>query len=98
MIPASISTSTRLYVGNLDYRMPIQHLETLFVQFGVLSDVYLPLASAGAEEAQLNRGYGFVCFQSSYAAEEACSLNGTLDPLFKRKLVVQIAKQRPPKT
>lgn len=88
---------TRLYIGNIDYRMPIQDLEMLFAQFGLVSDVYLPQPSQ-SNESRLNRGYAFVCYRSPLSAKAAVeNLHGTAEPKFKRRLVVQFAKPRPDK-
>jgi RNA recognition motif-containing protein len=89
--------SARLYVGNIDYRMPIQELEMLFAQFGLLEDVFLPQPPP-TNAAHLNRGFAFVCFRSPLSATAAVeSLHGSRDPKFHRRLVVQYAKPRPEK-
>lgn len=87
---------TRLYVGNIDYRMTIQQLELLFAQFGLIEDVFLPAPEA-SDEAKVNRGFAFVRFSSSHAANAALKLNQQKEPTFKRKLVIQPAKPRPEK-
>lgn len=90
-----MTTSRRLYVGNLDYRMPLQMLETLFVQYGVLEDVYLPLPAENDGRTS-NRGFGFVTFASPAAAQSAQqSLHNSTEPTFKRRLIVQPANERP---
>lgn len=90
-------SNTRLYVGNIDYRMPIQELEVLFSQFGMLEDVYLPQPPYGTD-SRVNRGFAFVCFKSERAAAQAVTdLNGAVEAKFNRKLVVQFAKPRPEK-
>ncbi len=87
-----------IYVGNIDYRMPIQEIELLFAQCGVLEDVYLPEPEEPEDESRVNRGYAFVRFSSPSAAKAAIEqFNDTRDPKFHRKLVVQKAKPRPAK-
>lgn len=85
----------RLYVGNLDFRMPVQMLGVLFAQHGVLEDVYLPQPKEGGAGASVNRGFGFVTFSTPEAAAAAkAALHDTVEPTFKRRLVVRDAKER----
>lgn len=89
------NSARRLYVGNIDYRMPLQMLEVLFAPFGVLEDVYLPQPKVD-DGMSLNRGFGFVTFKAAAAAHSARqSLNGSTEPTFKRRLIVQPANIRP---
>jgi RNA recognition motif-containing protein len=70
-------------------------LETLFAQFGVLEDVYLPLPAENDGRAS-NRGFGFVTFAAPAAAQTAQELlHNSTEPTFKRRLIVQSANERP---
>lgn len=87
--------ANRIYVGNIDYRLTIPQLQLLFESCGAVSDVFLPLAPA-TSTTRLNRGYAFVTFcRPECAAHAVAHYNATLEPTFRRILVVQPAKPRP---
>lgn len=91
---------TRLYVGNLDYRMPIQEVELLFAQFGIVEDVFLPgpADEGSADQSRVNRGFAFVTYSAPSAAQTAVeNLHRRKEHKFNRRLVVQPAKPRPAK-
>ena len=90
-------SSSKLYVGNIDYRLPIADIQILFARYGVVEDVFLPRPKDNAE-GHVNRGFAFVTFSTQSSAEHAIEeLHGSTEQLFKRRLVVQIAKTREPK-
>ena len=76
-------SSTKLYVGNLNYRTTEEKLKEVFGQFG-------EVASANVLQG---RGFGFVEMATGEGADEArAKLNGT--DLEGRKIIVNEARPR----
>jgi RNA recognition motif-containing protein len=81
--------STNIYVGNLTFSTNTSELESLFAQYGDVSDAHV----ITDRETGRSRGFGFVEMGSSEAAQSAISaLNGT--DLNGRQLTVNLAKPR----
>ena len=78
-----------MYVGNLSFDSTKQELETLFSQYGTVTDVHLP----EDRETGRPRGFAFVTMDSASAMEEAIKgANG--HELGGRELKVNEAKPR----
>lgn len=85
----------RLYVGNIDYRATIPLVRSWLEPYGMILDVFLPLAE---DHVRINKGFAFVTFATQYAAEKAIkALHHQPDPVWGRSLVVQPALERPSK-
>jgi RNA recognition motif-containing protein len=86
--------NTRLYVGNLSYRMTENDLEDLFSQYGPVADVNLMLDRMTGRP----RGFAFVTMAAPEGAEAAiAALNGK--EVEGRALTVNVARpreERPP--
>ena len=80
--------STRLYVGNLNFRTTEQALEALFSNYGQVDDV----AIITDRDTGRSRGFGFVTMADEGAKEAIDALNGT--ELEGRTLTVNEAKPR----
>ena len=82
-------TNTRLFVGNLPFRMAREELEDLFAQAGTVVSVHIPTD----RETGRPRGFGFVEMQDASELEKAIELfNGySVDG---RALVVNQARPR----
>jgi ATP-dependent DNA helicase RecG len=78
------SDYAKIFIGNVDFNADEQDLETLFSQFGEISDVYLPKDRMTGK----SRGFAIVEFEQLESAKKA--LENT-NPLFlrNRKLYVQ---------
>jgi len=86
----------RIYVGNINFLATIPIVESWFVPFGILKDIYMPLSKDSVNN--VNRGYAFVSFDSEHAAARAIrTLHQQPDPIWGRALVVQPACERPEK-
>lgn len=80
---------TNIYVGNLTFGTDNADLESLFAQYGPVTDAQV----IKDRETGRSRGFGFVEMGSNDAAQKAISeLNGT--DLNGRQLTVNIAKPR----
>lgn len=76
-------SSTKLYVGNLNYRTTEDKLKEVFAQFGEVT-------SANVLQG---RGFGFIEMATPESADEArAKMNGT--DLEGRKLIVNVARPR----
>lgn len=85
----TIPNKMKMYVGNLSFDSTKQELETLFGQYGTVTDVHLP----EDRETGRPRGFGFVTMDSASAMEEAIKgVNG--HELGGRELKVNEAKPR----
>ena len=81
--------STNIYVGNLTFGTDTSELETLFSEYGEVTDAQV----ITDRETGRSRGFGFVEMVSSEAAESAISaLNGR--DVNGRQLKVNVAKPR----
>lgn len=81
--------STNLYVGNLTFQTDKSELQSLFGQFGEVTDAHI----ITDRETGRSRGFAFVEMASSDAAQKAISsLNGKDHR--GRQLTVNIAKPR----
>ncbi|WP_244228432.1 RNA-binding protein [Methylacidiphilum sp. Yel] len=80
---------TRLYVGNLPFRISENDLRELFEQYGQVNEINLIVDKMTGQ----SRGFAFVTMETSQAAQSAIdSLNGT--SLSGRQIVVNEAKPR----
>ena len=78
--------NNKIYVGNLNYRTEEDELSQLFNQFGNVLEAVIIMDRA----TNRSKGFGFITFESSEAAESALSLN---DQDFNgRKIAVKMAK------
>jgi len=83
--------STKLFVGNLDFKTTQGELQALFAQVGPVSDVFLPNDRATGRP----RGFAFVEYESEDHAREAIErFNGF--ELGGRALRVNAAEERRP--
>jgi len=83
---------TKLFVGGLSSETTTEDLRTSFAKFGDLVDVAVIADRATSQ----SRGFGFVTYQSSAAAEAAIKeMNGA--QLDGRPLKVNRAEARPPR-
>jgi RNA recognition motif-containing protein len=81
--------STNIYVGNLTYGTDNAELESLFSQYGEVSEAQV----IKDRETGRSRGFGFVEMGSSEAAKKAIAeLNGR--DVNGRQLTVNLAKPR----
>lgn len=82
----------KLFVGNLSYRAKDSDVRDLFIKFGRVVSVRIPVEG----ESNRPRGFGFVEMETEALAEKAKeALHGTL--FMGRDLVVDIAKPAPAK-
>lgn len=63
----------KIYVGNLPYDTSSDDLESLFSEFGQINEVKLIVDHATGR----SKGFGFITFDTSEAANGAQKLNGT---------------------
>ena len=83
---------SKLFVGNLDFKVTRNELEALFKEFGPLKDVFVPVDRSTSRP----RGFAFVEFESEADARRAISqLNG--HELSGRPLRVNEAEERAPR-
>lgn len=81
--------SANVYVGNLSFDTTTSRLESLFSEYGEVSDAQVIMD----RETGRSRGFGFVEMKSSEAANSAISsLNGK--EVDGRQLKVNVAKPR----
>jgi len=78
----------KLYVGNLSYSVDESQLRDLFTAYGEISEVTL----IKDRETGRSKGFGFVTFASTEAAEKALEQNGKEHE--GRPLKVNVAKER----
>ena len=76
----------KIYVGNLSYDSTSNDLTELFSQFGEIVETKL----ISDRETGRSKGFAFITFVDSQAANSALDLNGT--DLQGRKLKVNLAK------
>jgi len=82
--------SSKVFVGNLDFRTTKDEVQTLFSQIGAIKDVFLPTD----RESGRPRGFAFVEFESEEDAQKAIErFNG--HELSGRALRVNAAEDRP---
>ena len=79
--------SNKVYVGNLPYRVTKEEIVEFFADCGAIERVHI------ATDRQTNRskGYGFVTFDTTDAANKAVKLNGT--EMSGRALRVDLARE-----
>jgi len=81
--------TTKLYVGNMNFRVVEDDLGELFAQFGNVMSVKI----ITDRETYRSKGFGFVEMEEKDAADEAIKeLNDSV--WMDRKLVVNIARER----
>ncbi|MFM8454119.1 MAG: RNA recognition motif domain-containing protein [Gammaproteobacteria bacterium] len=85
---SNAESSSKIYVGNVDYRATEDELASLFSQFGQIEFVNIPIDKYTGRA----RGYGFVSFTSNKEAQRAVELNGT--EFRGRSLQVSFAKEK----
>ncbi len=79
----------RIYVGGLPYTVDEAQLETMFAQYGQVTEASIISDRFTGQ----SRGFGFVAMENDAEAQNAIStLNGT--PLGGRNLTVNEAKER----
>ena len=82
--------SSKLFVGNLDFRTTQAEVEALFVQVGPIHEVFLPFDRVTSRP----RGFAFVEYESESDAQQAIArFNG--HELGGRQLRVNAAEARP---
>ena len=82
--------SSKVFVGNLDFKTTRDEVQTLFSQIGAIKDVFLPTD----RESGRPRGFAFVEFESEEDAQKAIErFNGY--ELSGRALRVNAAEDRP---
>ena len=81
--------NNKIYIGNLTYNISKQAIEEAFGKFGTVTDVALITDSKTGRP----KGFGFITFESSEAANEAIKeLDGT--DLGGRSIKVSIAREK----
>lgn len=81
--------TTKLYVGNMNFRAVEDDLGDLFAQYGNVVSVKI----ISDRETYRSKGFGFVEMEEKSAADEAIqALNDSV--WMDRKLVVNIARER----
>lgn len=78
----------KIYIGNLPYQTNEKELENLFSKYGQIEDV----AVIRDRYTNRSKGFGFVTFSTSEAAQNALEVNG--QDLQGRALKVNIAMER----
>lgn len=76
----------KIYVGNLPYEATDGDLQSLFSEFGNITEVKLIMDHATGR----SKGFGFITFESADAANDAQKLNGS--EFNGRQIRVSIAK------
>ncbi|KRY08897.1 Serine-arginine protein 55 [Trichinella patagoniensis] len=80
--PVLCEMGTRVYVGRIPYRATERDIEKFFRGFGRIREIFL------------KNGYGFVEFEHTEDADDACyELNGR--EMFGERLIVEIARGTP---
>lgn len=90
-LPADIIADTaRLMIKNLPYSCTTEDLETLFVTFGPITEVHIPIS----RETKSSRGYAFVLFM---LPEHAMAAFTQLDQTIFQGRIIEItpAKEKP---
>ncbi len=76
----------KIYVGNLSYQTSSDNLSEAFSSFGDIDEVKLIVD----RETGRSKGFAFITYNESDAAQEALALNGSM--LDGRQIKVSIAK------
>jgi len=76
--------ATTIHVGNLSFKLDEEDLKKFFSKYGKVTDSYV------VRRGGRPKGYGFVEFDSSQAADNALSANGTF--LDERRINIEKAK------
>jgi cold-inducible RNA-binding protein len=84
--------ASKVFVGNLDFKVTSDQLNDLFAEAGSIREVFLPLDRMSGRP----RGFAFVDFESEEEAEKAIELFNDYE-LSGRNLRVNIAEERPPR-
>lgn len=82
--------SSKVFVGNLDFKATRDQIESLFSEAGQIQDVFIPIE----RETGRPRGFAFVEFDTGEAAEKAIELFDGHE-LGGRALRVNAAEDRP---
>ncbi len=81
-------SQAKIYVGNLSYQTSSDELQDIFGEFGSISELKLIID----HETNRSKGFGFITYEDSGAAQQACEkMNGT--DLGGRQLKVSPAKE-----
>ena len=82
-----IQQEAKLYVGNIDYSITTEELEDVFIRYGDICGVSLPIDRYSGK----TRGFGFVTFTTTENALKALELNGS--ELKGRNIQVNFARE-----
>lgn len=83
-----MSSTSKLYVGNIDYAATETELANHFCRYGQIEFVNIPVNRYTGR----TRGFGFITFASPLDAERAMALNGS--EFRGRQIQVNFAKER----
>jgi RNA recognition motif-containing protein len=75
-----------VYVSNLPYKCEQADLRNLFIDCGKVLEIRIPVDRS----TDMNRGYGFITFETEKAAKKALNYNGHM--FYKRKLNITIGE------
>lgn len=89
MVSWSQFVMKKIYIGNLPYRITKSEITTFFEACGAIEHVHI----ATDRQTGDSKGFGFVTFETSEAAEKAVKLNGT--ELKGRALRIDLARENP---
>jgi cold-inducible RNA-binding protein len=82
------TAANKIYVGNISFETREDDLQQHFEQFGTVSQIRIPTDMNSGR----SRGFAFITFDSSQAAQSATSLHG--QTFAGRKLRVNIAEDK----
>jgi len=82
----------KIYVGNIPFSATEEGLREIFGIYGEVEDVKL----ISDRETGRSKGFGFISFSASEEAAAACEANGK--EVDGRKLRVDLAQERPPRS
>lgn len=81
--------SNKIYVGNLPYRLSKSEFSAFFEGCGAIEHVHIAMDRQTGD----SKGFGFVTFDSTDAAQKALKLNG--QDLKGRALRIDLARENP---
>lgn len=82
---------SKIFVGNLPWSINNSSLKDLFTSFGNVTDSVVVID----KNTGRSRGFGFVSFEETHAANDSLVLNQTL--VENRPIRVSLALEKPPK-